>query len=261
MKKYRLVIFILSGLVILQFLLIMRLWPRRPPVKRVVKAVPSKIKGRIAIVLDDWGYNLNNLPALKQINSPLTLAVLPNLAYSKMLSRQAHALGYEIILHLPMEPYESTGLEKNTIMVSLDAPSIERIISEDLESISYARGVSNHMGSKATSDSRTMSSVFMQLKKKKLYFLDSYVSSDSVCSGLTGEIGVRFAKRDVFIDNKLEPDYIKAQLNKLKMKARFSGQAIGIGHDRPATLEVLRQIIPEWEKDGYKFVYLSDLVH
>ncbi len=89
--------------------------------------------------------------------------------------------------------------------------------------------------------------------------MDSYVSGDSVCLGLARKIGIGFVKRDVFIDNKLEPDYIKAQLNKLKMKARFSGQAIGIGHDRPATLEVLRQIIPEWEKEGYKFVFVSEL--
>jgi polysaccharide deacetylase 2 family uncharacterized protein YibQ len=38
------------------------------------------------------------------------------------------------------------------------------------------------------------------------------------------------------------------------------GWAIGIGHDRRNTLEVLKEEMPKLEKEGYKFVYVSELV-
>ena len=66
-------------------------------------------------------------------------------------------------------------------------------------------------------------------------------------------------RRDVFLDNVEESGYIKQQINKLKSKARSRGFAIGIGHDRKVTLEVLREVMPQLSKEGYKFVFLSEL--
>ncbi len=47
---------------------------------------------------------------------------------------------------------------------------------------------------------------------------------------------------------------------KLKNLSRKHGLAIGIGHDRKTTLEVLREAMPELEKEGFKFVFVSELV-
>jgi hypothetical protein len=105
-----------------------------------------------------------------------------------------------------------------------------------------------------------MSIVFKQLKKKGMYFLDSFVSGNSVCLALARKMQVDFAKRDIFIDNQNDPDDIKSQIFKLKLKARIYGQAIGIGHDHKITLDVLKEVMPELEKQGYKFVFLSELV-
>jgi len=71
---------------------------------------------------------------------------------------------------------------------------------------------------------------------------------------------VPYAKRDIFLDNIEDTPYIKDQLNKLKAKARMYGYAIGIGHDRPVTLAVLKEAIPQLKKEGYKFVFVSELV-
>jgi polysaccharide deacetylase 2 family uncharacterized protein YibQ len=90
--------------------------------------------------------------------------------------------------------------------------------------------------------------------------LDSLVSSNSVCIQVATEKQVPFAERDIFLDNKLDTSYIRGQLVKLKNKAAARGKAIGIGHDRRATLEVLKEEIPNLEKEGYKFVFISDLV-
>lgn len=230
---------------------------RKPAVKP--RLAPTAVKGRIAIVLDDWGYNLNNLPIIAKINYPLTVAILPNIAYSERVSRELHAKGFEVILHLPMQPQEPLNLEENTIMVSLDKQEILNILDQDLASITYAKGVSNHMGSMATSDRRTMEIVLGELKRRHLYFLDSFVTSTSVCFERARKLNLVAFRRDVFLDNVEEAGYIKKQINILKNKARIAGFAIGIGHDRRVTLEVLREVMPKLAREGYKFIFLSDL--
>jgi len=256
-RNYKIAIWILSLLVVIESILLIRLLAGRP--KKITK-VPFAVKGKIAIVIDDWGYNLDNLYILDQIKYPLTAAVLPNINYSKAIAEALHKRGFQIILHLPLEPYEKLRLEQNTIMTSMDEATIKKIIQKDLVNVPFVLGISNHMGSKATEDLRLMEIIFKELKRRKLYFLDSIVSSKSICSELAHKRHILFTKRDIFLDNEEEPEYIKRQIYKLKAKAQIYGEAVGIGHDRRITLEVLKEVLPELEKEGFKFVFISDLV-
>jgi len=257
-KGCKVTILALVFIIILQWVFIPRIIkPKKIP---QVPQAPLAIKGKIAIVLDDWGYSLNNLNMAEQIKYPFTVSVLPGLQHSKTVARELHKRSVEIILHLPMEPHEKFRLEQNTIMTSMDGQAIKNIIGQDLADIQYADGVSNHMGSKATEDIRTMDIVFNELKKRNIFFLDSLVSSKSICSGLANKISLRFIKRDVFLDNAEEVGYIKGQIYKLKIRASTYGQAVGIGHDRKITLEALKEVMPELEKEGYRFVFVSELV-
>lgn len=259
-KAYRIAVIILSVIVVIESFLLVTL-SKRPLIKEPKKTpVPVSI-ARIAIVLDDWGYNLNNIHIVDQIKLPFTASILPNLAFSRKVAEELHTRGFEIILHLPMQPHEKYKLEKNTILTSLGEASINKIIDADLSSIVYAKGVSNHMGSMATENTKTMEAVFKKLKNRKLYFLDSLVTTNSVCSELARKTGLAFAKRDIFLDNRDDPVYIKQQINKLKLRAKARGKAIGIGHDRKATLEVLKEVMPQLEKEGFRLVYLSELVN
>jgi len=216
------------------------------------------VKAKIAIVIDDWGYNLDAADMLDP-KYPVTCAVLPNLAASRQVSEKLHSKGQEIILHLPMEPREKLNLENDTILISMNDAQIRKILDKDLESVLYARGINNHMGSFATSDAKVMKAVFKEMKKKRLYFLDSSTAAGSVCPKLAPKFGINFAKRNVFIDNESDPEYIKKQILGLALVARTYGSAIGIGHARPNTLETLKEIMPELESQGYKFVFVSEL--
>jgi len=228
---------------------------------KIKEALPLAIKGKIAIVIDDWGYHINSIDILDAKQFKLTAAILPNLAYTNSVSEELNKRGFEIMLHLPMQPKENIGLEKDTIMTSSPDKDILRIVEQDVREISHVKGINNHMGSLATSDLRTMTLVFKQLNRKHLYYLDSFVSSDSVCEDLAKKFKVSFAKRDIFLDNNPEPEYIRNQISKLKLLAASRGWAIAIGHDRKNTLEVLREELPKIKEEGYKLVYVSELVN
>ena len=226
--------------------------------KRVTRKVAPP-KALIAIVIDDWGYNLNNLGIIAEIKAPLTCAILPNLKNSGLLSQRLNNLGFEIILHLPMEPKEKYRLEKYTILKDMDAAEIRNILNQDLSSISFVKGVSNHMGSRITEDRLVSAIVISEVKKRKLYFLDSFVTPKSVCASLAEKIKIRFAKRDIFLDNLDDPGYIRGQIIKLRNLAKKNGQAVGIGHDRRNTLIALKEALPQLVKSGYKLVFVSEI--
>lgn len=217
--------------------------------------------GKIAIVLDDWGYNLDNLGALKKIEEPLTLAILPRQAYSRLIAESAGEFDKEIILHLPLEPKNSSqeNLEPQTIMVTMNNAQVLSILNEDLKNFPGIKGVSNHMGSLATETEGLMSIILTELKKRGLYFLDS-LTGRSVCDGLAAKIGLPYAKRHIFLDNKNDEKYIYAQLESLAKISSRNGFAVGIGHDRVKTLEVLLKAVPDLRRRGYRFVFVSELL-
>ena len=74
------------------------------------------------------------------------------------------------------------------------------------------------------------------------------------------ELGVRFTSRDVFIDNELKKEAIQKQLELAKRVALRRGTVIVIGHDHRLTLETLRRMAPEFEKEGIQFVLAKELL-
>lgn len=233
--------------------------PREEKIRQALKPKPST--GKIAIVLDDWGYSLHSIGALKAIPEQLTLAILPQAPYSTQIAHIALQLKKEAILHLPLEPHQEKKyrLEPDTIVASMSRPEIAKILEADFKSAPGIKGVSNHMGSLATENEKLMKIIFAELKKRGLYFLDSFTGK-TVCKKLAASLGVAYARRHVFLDNKAESGYIKGQIETLAKIARQEGSAIGIGHDRPKTLEVLAKSISELKKRGFTFVFVSELV-
>ncbi len=214
---------------------------------------------KVALVIDDWGYNLNNINLLRSIDIPITLAILPNLKYSKEIAKESNSKKREAILHMPMEPSGYfLRLEKDTVTTSMGEEEIASIFLKALSSVPGVRGVSNHMGSRFTADSEKMNIFLKQVKKKRLFFYDSVACKDSVCEEIASELKVKFIKRDVFLDGVNNINYIKGQLQKLIEIAKKRGYAVGTGHDRVKTLEVIKELAPAL-KDKVRFVFVSEL--
>lgn len=223
------------------------------------RAIKERQLPKVAIVLDDWGYNRNNLEMLRSIDMPLTLAVLPNLRYSKDIAKESQYKNRQVILHMPMEPKgKFKRLEENTLTADMSQDKIQSVFYKALSSVTTAAGVSNHMGSKFTSDKEGMDKFLKLLKKKKMFFVDNISAKDSICRQIAAKNKVKFAQRNVFLDNFNDVDYIKGQIYKLFKIAKSEGFAVGTGHDRRKTLIAIQQIIPE-SKDKIRFVFVSEL--
>lgn len=215
----------------------------------------------IAIVIDDAGIDRQRSLQAMTLKGPLTFAFLP---YAHDLAAQtaaAHASGHELIVHLPMEPDD--GLADpgpNALMTGLDPGEILRRLRWDLARFDGYVGVSNHMGSGFTADSSAMRTVMTELKARGLLFLDSRTTRESVAVRIARDLGVPLAERNVFLDNEVTPEAVRARLAELEQVARQDGFAVGIGHLHDVTLDELARWLPEVERRGFALVPISAIV-
>jgi len=215
---------------------------------------------KVAIIIDDFGYNMNNLEKIVAIGQPVTFSILPNLPYSKRIAKEAVAAGYETILHLPLESQRKDVKEEfDTIRGGMTKEEIRKDLAAAVASVPGLSGISNHMGSKSTEDAGLMAEIFSFMKEKKLFFLDSLVTQKSVCRSVAQDAGIRYVRRDIFLDNSMKPDDIRAQIAALEKYAFTYGHAIALCHDRKATIAVLAEMMPILESNGIDFVRVSDM--
>ena len=215
---------------------------------------------KIAVILDDWGYNKKSHGFVAGIKQPFTMAVLPNLPYSKKAAALGKKYKKEIILHLPMEPDRNLPLEKNTIKMSMPFDKIRYLTRRHIEAVPAAAGVNNHQGSLVTGDREIMKVILEVIGAKNMFFIDSWTNRESVAYEAAKKAGVPSNRRNIFVDNKKDMDYNKLQLDKLKKVAKARGYAIGIGHDNPVTLRALKKNMPIIESEGFEFVYAAEVV-
>jgi len=218
-------------------------------------------RARIAIIIDDMGYGGEATGAIFSLGIPMTVAVLPGLKASIETAQQAHRRGYEVILHLPMEA-ERTFLPLGPygITVSMNTTDIDQKITEALAWVPYARGINNHMGSKATKDEFVLDAVMSTLKKRGLFFVDSRTALHSLAFNAALINGVPTGRRNVFLDNVNKVDYIKGQLEQLIEIGLKHGTAIGIGHTRLSTARAIMEMIPVFRRERIAFVPVSEIL-
>jgi polysaccharide deacetylase 2 family uncharacterized protein YibQ len=188
------------------------------------------------------------------------VAILPGLPYSEEIAKAAHAQGHEVILHMPMEAKDpGAPREKGTLLTRMPRREVLQCLENSLATVPFVQGISNHQGSKATMSPALMEMVLREMKRRRLYFLDSLVTEESVCDEVARRLHIPFAQRSVFLDNEKTPQEMHGRLVQLTKAASEQGQAIGIGHDHPNTLQFLLEAIPALEQAGYELVTVSHL--
>ncbi len=256
-------ILLLSLFILWGSLFLIKFFSKKVPFPKKIPLLPKIIKPKLAIIIDDFGRNKKIAAQIyNTIHSPITFSIIPYLPYSSEIARTASAKGYEVMLHLPMEPLslkENPG--KGAIYVRMSSTKIAQQTAEDIINLPPSiKGVNNHMGSRATADRRVMQAVLQELKKHNLYYVDSVTSAHTIGFAVARRLRIRTARRDIFLDNKNDADYIEGQLRKLMAKSIKNKKAIGIGHTHPLTIKVIAKMIPEIKKKGIQLVFASEIV-
>lgn len=216
--------------------------------------------GKLAIVIDDFGYRPQTENQVLAMPQAVSVAVLPNATHAREMATRAHNSGHEVLIHLPMAPLSKQPLEKDTLRPDMSSAEIERIIREAVDKVPYAVGLNNHMGSAMTSSLFGMQKVMQALERYNLYFLDSMTIGNSQAMRAAAGTGVTVIKRKVFLDDTQNEGDIRRQFNRAVDLARRNGSAIAIGHPHPTTVRVLQQMLASLPSD-ITLVRPSSLLH
>lgn len=224
-------------------------------IKQYVKAP------KIAIDIDDIGYDSSLVEKLTSLKIPITFAIFPDAPFSKEIDLNLHKLGYETIMHTPMQSiYRSLNPGPGALFVPMDKKVIKKIIEKDLLNLPYVDGANNHEGSLFTSEKNKICYAVKIFKEKRMFFMDSLTDANSFAYRCALKQGLPSAQRDIFLDDEPSLKYITNQLKIAKDFARRFKRVIAIGHPRPLTVQVLLKQLPEIKKDGYKFVPLCEFL-
>ncbi|MDH4266736.1 MAG: divergent polysaccharide deacetylase family protein [Deltaproteobacteria bacterium] len=217
---------------------------------------------KLALIIDDGGYNIENFKEMLGTGKRITYAILPNTPHAREAALMAYRDGSEVMLHLPMEPKEEEwySLEKDTVRTGMDAKRVQKILEDALKQVPHVRGVNNHMGSKATEDPQVMETLMQVLKKEGLYFIDSHTSFQTLGPEMARKVGVASRRNDKFIDREKKIEAIKNAIRLAMRKAKQEGRAVAIGHPHPLTARAIKEMISEIEKEGIRLVFASEVV-
>ena len=227
-----------------------------------VKDIDQDTLGVIVLVIDDFGYRNDNISdGFLNLNIPITCAIIPGHTASKKFAEKAVSYGKEVIIHMPMESENySPGEDEYKLLTSMTSELLENKLIQAFESLPEAIGMNNHQGSKATSDSKTMTVLASVLKDRGKYFIDSRTSSLTIGEKTMVSFGVPTARRNIFLDNNNDLDKIEEQMNKLAKSAKKNGVAVGLGHARKNTLSVIEKVVPDLLDKGFVFQFASQVV-
>jgi polysaccharide deacetylase 2 family uncharacterized protein YibQ len=223
---------------------------KTPPVQPFVN-----IKPKLAIIIDDVTFPKQ---AEKILSIPLNItpSFLPPKSQTPFSDKLAKKCEFYMV-HLPLEAVKFERPEAVTILISDSYEEILEKLSYFKQNFPRAVYYNNHTGSKFTADLEAMRRLIDAMDELDLVFVDSRTTAQTKAPKIFAEQGRKLLQRDVFLDNEIEENAIKAQLLVAVNKAKERGFAIAIGHPHDKTLDTIANSL-ELLKD-VEVVYLKDL--
>jgi polysaccharide deacetylase 2 family uncharacterized protein YibQ len=223
-------------------------------------------KKRIALIIDDVGYNIPLLQKFLRTNLKLNYAVLPELKQTLKSMQLIKEYGQTLLLHLPMEPKNPVLMGKvrsDFILTEMTHREISEKMIKYLTKYDLIDGINNHMGSKATADEKTMNYLskviynFNIQNNRTIFFIDSYTSAKTVVYESCKKNKVPCLESKGFIDNNNDSEIIFNEL--IKKFEILSDKSIVIGHNRKSTYKAVETFLNSEYFKKFTFVSLNDI--
>jgi polysaccharide deacetylase 2 family uncharacterized protein YibQ len=226
-----------------------------------VKLASGRTDGpRIVIMVGGLGVSTAATDdAIAKLPAAVTFAFAPYGPEVDRAATRARADGHEVLLQLPMEPFEYPDNDPGpqTMLMSLSADqNIDRLHWLMSRFQGYV-GVVNFMGARFTSSEPALSPVLREVGKRGLIYVDDGTSPRSLAGQITNANNLPFAKADIVLDTVPTPVNIDRALTRLEAVARERGVAVGMATASPASIDRIAQWAKALEGRGISLVPIS----
>ncbi len=216
---------------------------------------------RIALLVGGMGLNPTATDdAIQRLPAAVSLAFAPYGAQAEQQAAAARESGHEILLQVPMEPFDAADSPGPHV---LQVGDIEKA-SEDLHwqmgrFVGYV-GLVNFLGGRFTADSAATQALMRELAERGLDYVDDASSPQSLVAEIARDKGVGFIKADVRLDELKRPEAIDAALLRLENLAREKGVAVGFASGLPASNERIARFAADLAKRGLALIPVSEAI-
>lgn len=198
----------------------------------------SSFAARIAIIIDDIGYRQSD-KAVLTLPPNVTLSVLPLTPLGKAVATKAHQQGSEILVHLPMQALNGKAIGPGALTNAMSEQDFKKQLEQAIDSVPFASGANNHMGSLLTQLDRPMHWVMDALLQRDIYFIDSVTTKFTQAGAIAEKVGVPLLKRTIFLDNDKTEAALELQFQKAIKLTATQTDVVVIAHPYPETLTFL----------------------
>ncbi len=226
------------------------------------RAIPADKKDwpRIAVIVEGLGISASGTAeALAKLPAPVTFALAPYGSDLPKLAEQARVLKHEILLQVPMEPFDYPNNDPGpqTLLVSQSATqNLDRLHWQMSRFQGYV-GLIGYMGGKFTASKPALQPILQEAATRGLIYVGDGASARSVAGQLAGSQNVPFAKADLVLDAVPTPTGIDHALARLELMARERGNAIGLATALPATVARIAAWSKQVEGKGFVLVPIT----
>jgi polysaccharide deacetylase 2 family uncharacterized protein YibQ len=215
---------------------------------------------RIALLVGGMGLSPRATEAaVIGLPGAVTLGFAP---YGADLARQtvrARQSGHELVLELPMEPFDSQhdNPGPHTLLADATKAGNSDNLTWLMSRFSGYAGVANFLGGKFTADEKALTPVLHEIAARGLFYVDDGSSARSLAMTLAPGQELEAARADIILDSTARPEAIEAALARLEAIAREKGLAIGVASALPASVEIIGRFARALEARGIALVPLS----
>ncbi len=197
--------------------------------------------------------------AIATLPGAVTLGFAPYGAELARETARAREAGHEIVLQIPMEPFDfpRDNPGPHTLLTGAGkAATVDNLTWLMSRFTGYA-GVANFLGGKLTADAKALTPVLHEIAARGLFYLDDGTSAQSLAVKLAPRQALVAARADIAIDSTAEPEAIEAALARLEAIARDKGVAIGVASALPPSIAIIGRFARALEARGVTLIPLS----
>ena len=203
---------------------------------------------KLAIIMDDISTNAH-VRELKKLSIKVTPSIFPPEKQHPKTAELAKEFSVYMV-HLPLQALNYTNEKANTLRTGDSKEKISQRIKDIKNDFKGVKYINNHTGSGFTSDFKSTLALLAELKNSEIYFIDSLTTNKSTVLDASKKLGLKYAYRDVFLDNEQNVSKILKMINNAVAVAKKDGVAIAICHPYKSTFEALKIA----QKDAFKGV-------
>jgi|GEM_PF-179592 len=224
-------------------------------------------KPRIALVVGGLGINhRTTMEAIAELPADITLSFAPRVSNAGLDTQyyinKARADGHEVLIEVPMEPYEYGRHSPEPNTLKLEGPAEQNLdaLYATLSKASGYVGVVNYQGAKYATELEAVSPIVEALAERGLMIVEDGSLPRSAFADAARGREASYREAASVIDAEVNASNIAEELARLEIEALAKGSSLGTGFAFPVTIDTILDWREDLDAKGIQLVPASAVI-